>query len=119
MHRDFIESLKKVNWTKVWCIKKISREEMMTEALQQLVREFEEKMTVIFQQLVKESEDLKNEVRELQRTCEMLQAEKTKVTDENLKLKNGILHASETMRDFLASIVAEANEAAAEGKEAG
>jgi hypothetical protein len=118
IHRDFVESLKKVNWTKVWCIKKVSREEIMTEALQQLVREFEEKMTVIFQQLVKESEDLKNEVRELQRTCEMLGTEKTTLKAENLKLKTGILRASENMRDFLQAVVADANGAVAEGKDA-
>ena len=80
--------------------------------LQQLVREFEEKMTVIFQQLVIESWDLKKEVRELQRTCEMLRAE-------NLKLKNGILHASESMKDFLEGIEEETNETALDVKDAG
>ncbi len=91
----------------------------MTEVLQQLVREFEEKITVFFQQLVEKSEDLKNQVTELHRTCEMLQAEKATLKAENLKLKNGILHASETMRDFLQTIVAEADGAAAEVKDAG
>jgi DNA polymerase III gamma/tau subunit len=113
-----VKSLKKVNWTKVWRIKKVTREEKMTEALHQLVRDFEEKMTVIFQQLVKESEDLQNEVRELNRTCEMLRAEKTTLKAENLKLKNGILHSIETMRDSLAAIVGETDEAAAEMKAA-
>ena len=111
---DIAKSLKKVNWTNVWRIKNISREEIMTEALQQLVREFEEKMTVIFQQLVKESEGLKHEVRELQRTCEMLRAENSKMFAQNLKLKNGILHASESMKDFLQAIAEEADEAAVE-----
>jgi DNA polymerase III gamma/tau subunit len=119
IHRAIARSLKKVNWKKVWRIKKVSREEMMIEALQLLVRDFEEKMMVIFKQLVKESGDLKNEVRELQSTCEMLRSKKIMLEAENLKLKNGILHASEAMRDFLASIVAEANEAAAELKDAG
>jgi DNA polymerase III gamma/tau subunit len=117
--RDIINSLKKVNWTKVWRIKKISREEVMTEALKQLIREFEEKTMVIFQQLVKESEDLKNEVRELQNTCEMLRAEKTTLISENLKLKHGILQASETMTDFLKSLVVDTNEAASEANDAG
>ena len=116
---DIARSLKKVNWTKVWRIKNVSREEIMTEALQQLVREFEEKMTVIFQQLVMESEDLKKEVRELQRTCETLRAENSKLLAENLKLKNGILHASESMKDFLQAIVEEADETAVEVKDAG
>jgi sugar-specific transcriptional regulator TrmB len=87
---------------------------MMAEALQELVKDFEEKMMVIYQQLVKESEDLKNEVRELQRTCEILRAEAANSKAEYLKLKNGILHAGETMRNFLGSIVTEADEAAAE-----
>jgi hypothetical protein len=117
--RYILRSLKKVNWTKVWCIKKVSREEMMTEALQQLMREFEEKMMVIFQQQVKESEDLKNEVRELHSTCEMLRAEKTTLMAENLKLKNGILQASETMTDFLKALVVETSEAAPEENDAG
>ena len=91
----------------------------MMEALQHLVREFEEKMTVIFQQQVKESEDLKNEIRELQRTCDILRAERNTLKAENLKLKNGILHASETMRDFLRAIVVEANDTAAEANNAG
>jgi hypothetical protein len=69
-------------------------------------------MTVIFHQLVMESWDLKKEVRELQHTCEMLRAE-------NLKLKNGILHASESMKDFLQAILEEANETAVEVKDAG
>ena len=64
-------SLKKVNWTKVWCIKILSREETMTQALQELVREFEEKMMSIFQQLVTESEGLKKEVSKLQSTGEV------------------------------------------------
>ena len=119
IHKAIARSLKKVNWIKVWSIKKVSREEMMIEALQKLVMEFEEKMTVIFQQQVKESDGLKNEVRELQRTCEMLRSEKNKFKAENLKLVKGILQAGETMRDFLVSIVAEANEAAAEVKDAG
>ena len=80
--------------------------------LQQLVREFEKKMTVIFQRLVMESWDLKQEVRELQRTCEKLRAE-------NLKLKNGILHASEGMQAFLQAALEEANETAVEMKDAG
>ena len=91
----------------------------MAEALQQLVRDFEEKLMGIFQQLLKESEDLKNEVRELHHTCEMLRTEKTALKAENLKLKTGILHASENMRDFLQAIVADANGTAAEGKDAG
>ena len=91
----------------------------MTEALQQLVREFEEKITVFVQQLVEKSEDLTNQVRELHRTCEMLRTERTTLKAENLKLKNGILNASETMRDFLKTIVEEANEAAAEVKDEG
>jgi DNA polymerase III gamma/tau subunit len=115
---DILKSLKKVNWTKIWHIKKVSREEIMTEALQQLVREFEEKTTVIFQQLVKESEDLKNEVRELQNTCERLRAEKSTLTAENLKLKHGIMRASETMMDFFKTLVAEPNEAAPEAIDA-
>lgn len=86
----------------------------MTETLQQLIREFEEKTMVIFQQLVKESEDLKNEVKELQNTCEMLRAEKTTLTAENLKLKHGILQASQTMSEFLKGLVVEANEPAPE-----
>jgi hypothetical protein len=117
--RDVLKNLKKVNWTRVWRIKKVSREERMTEALHQLVSEFEEKMSVIFQQLVKESEDLKNDVRELHRTCEMLRAEKTTLKAENLKLKNGILHSIETMRDSLAAIVGEADESAVGLMEAG
>jgi DNA polymerase III gamma/tau subunit len=117
--RDIVKYLKKVNWTKVWRIKKVSREEMMTEALQQLVREFEEKMMVIFQQLVKESEDLKNEVRELQSTCEMLRADKTTLIAENLKLKHGILQASQTMTEFLKGLVVEANEPAPEANDEG
>jgi ribosome-associated translation inhibitor RaiA len=92
---------------------------MMTEALQQLVREFEEKITVFLQQLVEKSEDLTNQVRELHRTCEMLRTERNTLRAENLKLKNGILHASETMRDFLKAIVEEANEPAAEVKDEG
>ena len=80
--------------------------------LQQLVREFEKKMTVIFQRLVMESWDLKKEVRKLQRTCEKLRAE-------NLKLKNGILHASEGMQAFLQATLEEANETAVEVKDAG
>jgi septal ring factor EnvC (AmiA/AmiB activator) len=103
--RDVVKNLKKVNWTKVWHLKKINREDMMTEELHQLVKEFEEKMSVIFQQLVKEADDLKNEVRDLNRTCDMLRAEKTALKTENLRLKNGILHSIETMRDSLASIV--------------
>ena len=91
----------------------------MTEALQQLVREFEERMTVIFQQLVKESEGLKNEVRDLQRTCEVLRAENSKMFAQNLKLKNGILQASESMKDFLQTIVEEANETGGEVEDAG
>ncbi len=83
----------------------------MTAAMQQLIREFEEKLIVIFQQLVKESEGLKNEVRELHRNYEIMRDEKTKLQAENLKLKNGILQASESMRDFLKAIVEEANEA--------
>ena len=38
---------------------------------------------------------------------------------QNLKLKNGILHASESMKDFLQAIVEEANETAGEVKDAG
>jgi hypothetical protein len=98
-------ALKKVRWTKIWRIKKISQEEMMIEELQQLIREFEEKTVFFFQQLVKESENLKNEVRELQNTCEMLRGEKTTLIAENLKLKNGILQASKTMTDFLKGLV--------------
>ena len=112
-------SLKKVNWTKVWRIKNVSREEDMTGALQQLVREFEEKMTVIFQQLVTESEDLKNEVRKLQSTVESLRDENVKLFGQNLKLKNGIQTASERLKDFLQAIAEEADETAAEVKDAG
>jgi hypothetical protein len=115
--RDIVKSLKKVNWTKVWHLKQINREDMMTEELHQLVKEFEEKMSVIFQQLVKEADDLKNEVRELNRTCDMLRADKTALKTENLRLKNGILHSIETMRDSLASIVE--GEEGGEDKEAG
>lgn len=91
----------------------------MTETFQQLVREFEERMTGLHQQLLKESEDLKDEIRELHRTNEILRAEKTLLTAENLKLKNSMLHSIESMRDSLAAIVVEANEAAAEVKAAG
>ena len=91
----------------------------MTEELQQLMREFEERMTVIFRQLVKESEDLKNEVRELQRTCEMQRTENSKMFAQNLKLKNGILRASESMKDFLQTIAEEANETAGEVEDEG
>jgi archaellum component FlaC len=101
-------------WSKVWPLKKLSREQMMIEALQQLIRELEGKMTVIFQQLVKESEDLKNEVKELQSTREMLRTEKSRLTAKNLILKYGILQASETIRDLLWNIVMEANESAPE-----
>jgi predicted nucleic acid-binding Zn-ribbon protein len=131
--QDILRCLRKVNWTKVWRIKQVSKEEVMIEALQQLVREFEEKMRAIFQQpvkefeekmmaifqqLVKESADLKNEVRELQRDCETLRTERTTVKAENLKLKSAIMSAGETMRDFLQAIVAEVNEPAAEEKDA-
>jgi cell division protein FtsB len=116
--RDIVKSLKKVNWIKVWRIKKVGREETMTESLHQLVREFEEKLTIIFLQMVKEAEDLKNEVKDLNRSCDTLRAEKTTLKAEILKLKNGILHSIETMRDSLSTIVEEADEAAAEGKEA-
>ena len=119
-------SLKKVNWTKVWRIKNVSREETMTGALQQLVREFEEKMMVIFQQLVTESEDLKNEVRKLQSIGESQRAENERLFAQNerlfaqnLKLKNGMLTASERLKDFLQSIAEEANETALEVKDAG
>jgi hypothetical protein len=112
-----VKGLKKVNWTKVWHLKKINREDMMTEELHQLVKEFEDKMTVIFQQMVKEADDLKSEVRDLNRTCEMLRADKTALKTENLRLKNGILHSIETMRDSLASIVE--GEEGGEEKEAG
>jgi HPt (histidine-containing phosphotransfer) domain-containing protein len=114
---DNVRSLKKVNW-KFWRIKKVSREEIMTEALQQLLRDFEEKMTVIFQQLAKESEDLKNEVRELESTCEMLRAEKTTLIAKNMKLKYDILQAGDTLRDTLRNIVMEANEPAPEANNA-
>jgi hypothetical protein len=117
--RDIVRRLKKVKWTKFWRFKRVSREEMMPDVLEQLVREFEEKTTVFFQQLVEKSEDLKNQVRKLHSTCEMLRAEKATLKAENLKLKNGILHASETMRDFLQTIVAEADEAAAEVNDTG
>ena len=116
---EIARSLKKVNWTKVWRIKNVSREEIMTGDLQQLVREFEGKMTGMFQEVVMESEDLKKEVRELQRTCETLRAEKTKLWAENLKLKNGILHASESMKNFLQAIVEEADETTGEMKDVG
>jgi hypothetical protein len=123
-------SLKKVNWTKVWHIKNVSREETMTGDLQKLVREFEEKMMVIFQQLVTESEDLKKEVRKLQSTSESQRAENDRLFAQNesqraendrlfaqnLKLKNGMLTASERLKDFLQGIEEEANEKAA-GKE--
>jgi archaellum component FlaC len=69
-------------------------------------------MTVNFQQLVMESWDLKKKVGELERTCEMLRAE-------NLKLKNDILHAGESMQDFLQAILEDANETAEEVKDAG
>jgi cell division protein FtsB len=116
---DIDRRLKKVNWTSIWRTKKVSQEAMMTEVLQQLLRDFEEKATVFFQQLIEKSEDLKNQVNELHSTCEMLRAEKAALKAENLKLKNGILHASETMRDFLQTIVAEADKAAAEVKDTG
>ena len=95
----------------------------MTGALQQLVREFEEKMMVIFQQLITESEDLKKEVRKLQSTSESQRAENERLFAQNdrlfaqnLKLKNGMLTASERLKDFLQGIEEEANETAA-GKE--
>jgi cell division protein FtsB len=116
---DIDRRLKKVNWTSIWRTKKVSQEAMMTEVLQQLLRDFEEKATIFFQQLIEKSEDLKNQVNELHSTCEMLRAEKAALKAENLKLKNGILHASETMRDFLQTIVAEADKAAAEVKDTG
>ncbi len=81
----------------------------MTEGLKQLVADFEEKLTIIFQQMVTESERLKNEARELHRSYEILRDEKAKLKAENLKLKNGILQASESMRDFLKAIVEEGN----------
>lgn len=90
----------------------VVQEEIMIEALQQLVREFEEKMTVIIQQQVMESEDLKKEVRELRQTCETLRAEKAKLWDQNLKLKDGIKRASQNMKDSLQAIFEEANEPA-------
>jgi hypothetical protein len=58
------------------------------------------------------SEDLENEVKELQHTCEMLRAEKAKLWTENLKLKNGILNASESMQYLLQAILEKANETA-------
>jgi hypothetical protein len=59
-----------------------------------------------------ESGDMKNEVEELQRTCEILRAEKAKLWAENLKLKNGILNASESMQYLLQAILEKANETA-------
>ena len=56
------------------------------------------------------SEELKNEVKELQHTCDMLRAEKAKLWAENLKLKNGILHASESMQYLLQAILEKAKE---------
>jgi uncharacterized protein YdcH (DUF465 family) len=103
----------------LWAFKKVNQEEMMIEALQQLIREFEGKITVFFEQIVKESEDLKDEVRELQNTCEMLRAEKTTLVAENLKLKDGIMHASKTMVDFFKALLVETKEAAPEEDDAG
>ena len=91
----------------------------MIEALQKLIREFEGKMTVFFEQMVEESDDLKNEVRELQKTCEMLRAEKSTLMTENQKMKHGIMHASETMIDFFKTLLVETNEAAPEEDDAG
>ena len=102
----------------------------MTQALQELVREFEEKMMSIFQQLVTESEDLKKEVSKLQITGESQRAENDRLFAQNesqraendrlfaqnLKLKNGMLTASERLKDFLQGIEEEAKETAA-GKE--
>lgn len=49
----------------------------------------------------------------------MLRAERTTLEAETLKLKNSILHGSDTMRDFLKANVVEANEAATEENDAG
>jgi predicted nuclease with TOPRIM domain len=117
--RDIVKGLKKVNWINVWRIKNVSREETMTESVHQLVRDFEEKLTVSFQQMVKETEDLKNEVRELNRTCDTLRGEKATLEAENLRLRDGILSSIETMRESLSALVEETNVAAAERKEAG
>ena len=88
----------------------------MTESVHQVVRDLEEKLSVLFQQMVTETEDLKNEVRELNRTCDTLRGEKATLKAENLKLKTGILNTLETMRDSLSALVEEAGVDAAEGK---
>ena len=100
-------------------VEEVVQEEIMIEALQQLVREFEEKMTLIIQQQVRESEDMKKEVRELRQTCEMLRAEKAKLLEQNLKLKAGIKRASQNMKDSLQGILEEANEPPVEVKDDG
>ncbi len=101
-----------IKWKKRNQIKvgEVVREEIMIEALQQLIREFEEKMTVIIQRQVRESEEMKKEVRELRQTCETLRAEKARLLEQNLKLKAGIKRASQSMKDSLHGILEEANE---------
>ncbi len=110
-----------IKWKKRNQIKvgEVVQEEIMVEALQQQVREFEEKMTLIIQQHVRESEDMKKEVRELRQTCEMLRAEKAKLLEQNLKLKAGIKRASQNMKESLQGILQEANEPPEEGKDEG